>query len=135
MTPALDAAVDRALASALRKPAVPADLRAQVMAAVARECVPDWQQSVRALEDDRRRAIAALNARYLRRCRDALLGALVLCITIDSGMKPLIHWLAGFFSGAAPLIAGALALGLGVACGALFLRDLLAPSASADHRP
>jgi hypothetical protein len=123
----LEAALSQALAIALRPPAAPAELRAQVLAAVAREQVPDWQRARRDLESEYRRSIAALNARYLRRCRDALLAGLGVVLLIGLGVQPLARALRGLFEACAPLVAGLLALGVGLVYGAVLLRELFGP--------
>jgi regulator of extracellular matrix RemA (YlzA/DUF370 family) len=124
MTSDLETALERALENALRAPAVPAELHARVLAAIAREAAPDWQRARRELEDEYRRSIAALNARYLRRGRDVLLAGSTLVILIGLGVEPLAQALRGLFETAAPLVAGVLALGMGLVCGAVLVQEL-----------
>jgi hypothetical protein len=125
----LEAALSQVLAKALRPPAEPAELRARVLAAVARERIPDWQRARRDVEIEYRGSIAALNARYLRRCRDALLAGLGVVLLIGLGIQPLVRALHGLFEASAPLVVGLLALGLGVVYGAVLLREIFGPGA------
>jgi hypothetical protein len=125
-----DAALDRALAQALAVPEVPADLRAAVFAAIAREPIIDWQQQRRDLEKEHRRSLSVLNARYLRRGRDALLAASGAVVLIGLAVKPLSHWLTPLFNVAAPLVAALIALGAGVVSLALILREFLSLSST-----
>jgi hypothetical protein len=120
----LDALLDRALAAAFRAPAAPSDLRAQVLAAVARDHAANWEGRRRELENEHGHAIANLNARYLRRCRDALLAGFCVAVTMGLAVRPLSHWLAPYFDSLAPGIAGLLALSVGVLLGAVILQDL-----------
>lgn len=122
---ALQGALDGALASAFRAPEVPLGLHAHVLAAVARERTPDWERRRQQWERHYRSSIADLNARYLRRCRDAVLAGAVIVVATGSAVKPLLQWLTQFFASSAPLVAGALALGTGLLFGAIILRDLL----------
>lgn len=121
---ALQGALDGALATAFRAPKVPPELRAHVLAAVARERTPDWARRRQEWEQHYRSSIADLNARYLRRCRDAVLAGAVIVVATGLAVKPLLQWLTQFFTSSAPLVAGALALGAGVFCGVIVMRDL-----------
>ncbi|HEY0747134.1 MAG TPA: hypothetical protein VGD63_10570 [Steroidobacteraceae bacterium] len=123
--PALDASLDRALAAAFRAPATPSDLRAQVLAAVARDDAFDKGALRRQLENDYRISVAKLNSRYVRHCRDALLGISSIAAAIGFTVRPLSHWLAPFFANSAPIVAGVLALGMGLAVGTILLQYLL----------
>ncbi|MET0499864.1 MAG: hypothetical protein ABW106_16505 [Steroidobacteraceae bacterium] len=120
----LDHMLDHTLAAAFRAPEVPSDLRAHVMAAIARDRTPDEDRCRRELEKDYRDAIATLNAKYLRRCRDALVAGSVVVVMSGSAIGPLSLWLAQFFADSAPLVAGSMALGMGLFCGGIVLRDL-----------
>ena len=122
--PALETALDNALAIAFRAPVVPAELRAHVLAAVARDRTRDWEHCRHELEQDYRNSIADLNARYLRRCRDALAAGSVIVITSGLAVNPLSHWLTQFFASSAPLVAGSVALGMGLCFGVVILQDL-----------
>lgn len=122
--PARHAALNTALAAVLTPPATPPDLRAGVLAAIAREPSQDWQAQRQALQRGRRTAIAALNRLYLRRCRDAILVGTSLLAVLGFSIKPLSVWLTPFLANAAPLAAGLIALGVGVLCGAVLLQDL-----------
>ena len=118
------AALNAALAGALRPPATPSDLRAGVLAAIARAPAIDWQALRQDLEREHRAAIAQLNQRYLRRGRDALLVGAGLLAILGFSIKPLSLWLTPFLTDAAPMVAGVMALSVGVLCGAALLRDL-----------
>jgi hypothetical protein len=116
--------LNNALAASLTPPATPADLRAGVLAAIAREPSQDWEAGRRELQRMRRAAITELNWRYLRRCRDAiLLGAGILAV-LGFGIKPLSVWLTPFLANAAPMVAGCIALCIGVLCGTVIFQDL-----------
>jgi hypothetical protein len=132
--PALEASLDGALAIAFRAPSAPADLRAHVLAAVARDRAPDWEHCRHELEKDYRSSIANLNARYLRRCRDALVAGSVIVITIGLAVKPLSHWLTQLFESSAPLVAGLVALSMGLFFGAIIMQDLFGRLQSAGLR-
>ena len=132
--PMLEGALAGALALIFRAPAVPTDLRAQVLAAVVRDGEADWERRRHELKSRHRISIARLNARYLRGCRDALIAGSAVVITISLTVKPLSHGLAPFFDSAAPIIAGTAALGLGVLCGATILQDLFGRLKSAGLR-
>jgi hypothetical protein len=119
----LESALDSALAEAFPAPEVPADLRASVLAAIAREPRIDWLQQRRDLELEHQRSLAALNSRYLRRGRDAMLAASSAAILIAFAVRPLSDWLTPFFNVAAPLVAGLIALGAGVVSLAIILRE------------
>jgi hypothetical protein len=127
-----EAALNAALAQTLRAPATPSDLRAGVLAAIARERPTDWQTCRRELELEHRVAIAALNRRYLRRCRDALLLVSGLLTALGFCIKPLSQWLTPFFADAAPMVAGLMTLAMGGALGAAILRDLFKHSGGAE---
>ena len=122
--PAVEAKLDSVLAIAFRTPLVPSELRAGVLAAVARDRPSDWQRCREELERNHRMAIANLNARYLRRCRTALVAAAVIVISIGSAVPALSLWLTPFFRNSAPIVAGVLALGTGFVFGAIILQDL-----------
>ena len=116
--------LDRVLTAVLPRPWLPADLRAGVLAAIAREPVPNWQLRRQELEEEHHGAIAALNARYLRRCRDGLLAGSGLVATLGLLVRPVSVWLTPLFDHAAPTVAGALALGGGLLAGAFLMRSL-----------
>ncbi len=116
------------LAGAFPPPVTPPDLRAGVLAAIARERPVDWQACRRALQGEHRAAIARLNQRYLRRSRDALLIGASLFAVLGLGIRPLSLALSAYFSNAAPMVAGLIALSVGVLCGAALLRDLFKDS-------
>ena len=122
--PAAEAELDHALSIAFRAPLVPSELRAGVLAAVARDRPSDSQHCREELEKSHRASIANLNARYLRRGRAALLAAAVIVITIGSAVRPLALWLTPLFRHSAPIVAGVLALGTGFLFGAIILQDL-----------
>jgi hypothetical protein len=126
MTEALDAALARAFPT----PATPADLRAGVRAAIARERTLEWQARRDALEREHRAAMARLNQRYLRGCRDALLLGACLFAVLGLSIKPLAVWLTPIMAAAAPLVAGLIALSVGVLCGAAILQDLFRAKAT-----
>jgi hypothetical protein len=86
------------------------------------------------LEKDYRSSIANLNARYLRRCRDALVAGSVIVITIGLAVKPLSHWLTQLFESSAPLVAGLVALSMGLFFGAIIMQDLFGRLQSAGVR-
>jgi hypothetical protein len=123
--PALEASLDRALAAVFQAPVVPSNLRAQVLAAVARDRAVDLEARRRQLENDYRISTAKLNARYVHYCRDALIGISGIAAAIGLTVKPLSHWLTPSFASAAPMAAGLLALGMGLAVAAIMLQDLL----------
>ena len=133
--PAVDAKLDSALSIAFRTPPVPSELRAGVLAAVAREPPADSQHCREELEKSYRASIANLNARYLRRGRAALIAAAVIVITIGSAVRPLSLWLTPFFRNSAPIVAGVLALGTGFLLGAIILQDLFGRLKGAGFRP
>ncbi len=118
------AALNAALAGAISAPSTPLDLRAGVRAAIAREPAVDWHAQRRHLQQEHSAAIAQLNQRYLRRCRDALLVGACLLAALGFSIKPLSQGLTPFFANAAPMVAGFLALSVGVLCGAAILQDL-----------
>jgi hypothetical protein len=120
----VDEMLDQALSRHLKAPQLPSDFRAHVLAAVARVRAPSEAQARQELERVRTAALAELNRRYLRYCRDALLVGLTLSVVISFGMRPLTLWLMQFFSDAAPLVAGVLILGAGVLVGLAF-KDLI----------
>jgi len=128
------AALNAALAGALRPPATPSDLRAGVLAAIARAPAIDWQVRRRELEREHRAAIARLNRRYLRRGRDALLVGAGLLAALSFSIKPLSMWLTPFLADAAPMVAGVMTLSVGVLCGAALLRDLFKEAGSGGLR-
>jgi hypothetical protein len=127
-------ALNAALAAAFAPPATPPELTAGVLAAIAREPLTDWQAQRRALEQGHRAAIAALNRRYLHRGRDALLVAACLLVVLGYSIKPLSDWLTPFFAKAAPMIAGCMALAVGVLCGAAMLQELFKDTAHVSLR-
>jgi hypothetical protein len=129
---ARQAALNVALAGAFPPPATPSDLRAGVLAAIAREPSIDWQARRRDLEREHRAAIAGLNQRYLRRCRDAVLVGACLLAALGLSVKPLSHGLAPFFSNSAPMVAGFITLSVGVLCGAAVLQDLFKGAGSEE---
>ena len=131
---ARQAALNAALAGAFPPPATPPDLRAGVLAAIARERSFDRQACRRDLEREHRAAIARLNQRYLRRCRDAVLVGSCLLAALGFSIQPLSHWLAPFFADAAPMVAGLIALSVGVLCGAAVLQDLFKHAGSESLR-
>jgi peptidoglycan/LPS O-acetylase OafA/YrhL len=131
---ARQAALNAALAGAFPPPATPPELTAGVLAAIAREPATDWQARRRALEQEHRAAISGLNRRYLRRCRDALLVAACLLVVLGYSIRPLSDWLTPFFVQAAPMIAGCMALAVGVLCGAAMLQDLFKDTAHMSTR-
>lgn len=116
--------LDKVLTLALPKPTPPLELRASVLAAIARDQAPDWHRRRQALEDDYRAAITSLNARYVRRCRDALLAGSGLIATLGLFVRPVSAWLTPLFDSAAPMVAGALALGSGLLLGAFLMQNL-----------
>ena len=118
------AALNAALAHALRPPAAPPGLRAGVLAAIAREHPVDYQAARRELEQQHRAAIAQLNRSYLRHCRDALLLGASLLAVVDLSIEPLSQRLAPFCAAAAPTVAGCAVLAVGASCGAILLREL-----------
>jgi hypothetical protein len=124
--PDLEASLDRALAAFFRAPAVPSDLHARVVAAVARD--RDLKRTRHDLEKDYRIAIANLNARYLRRGRDVLLASLTIGMTNGLAVRPLSQWLTPFFAGSAPMAAGLMALGMGLFLGAILMHELVGPA-------
>jgi hypothetical protein len=128
------AALNAALAGALRPPATPTDLRAGVLAAIARGSTIDWQARRRDLEREHRAAIAQLNQRYLRRGRDALLVGAGVLAALGFSIKPLSLWLTPVLADAAPMVAGVMALSVGVLCGAALLRDLFKEPGSGGLR-
>ena len=117
-------ALDAALAAALPPPRTPPDLRAGVLAAIARERPVDHQAAREELEQQYRAAIASLNQFYVRRCRDGLLLGSGLLAAVGFGIEPLSQGLAPLLAGAAPMAAGATMLILGATCGAALMRDL-----------
>lgn len=121
---ALEASLDAALATALRAPAVPSDLRVRVLAAVAREGTVDRERGRAELARSYANSIAALNARYLRRCRDGVLVVGPIIAAFSMAVRPLAQWLTPASAGTAPIAAGLLALGLGIAFTAVVLQDL-----------
>jgi hypothetical protein len=129
---ARQAALNAALAGAFPPPGTPAELTAGVLAAIAREpsTSTTWQAQRRALEREHRAAIAGLNRRYLHRCRDALLVAACMLVVLGYSIRPLSDWLTPFFAKAAPMIAGCMALAVGVLCGAAMLQDLFKDTAN-----
>jgi hypothetical protein len=128
------AGLNAALAGAFPPPATPSDLRAGVLAAIAREPAVDWQAQRRNLQQEHRAAIAKLNQRYLRSCRDAVLVGACLLAALGLSIKPLSHGLAPFFANAAPMVAGFMALCVGVLCGAAILQDLFKDAGSEGLR-
>ncbi len=128
---ALEASLDAALAKALRAPAVPSDLRARVLAAVARESTVDRERSRAELAHSYANSIAALNARYLRRCRDGVLVVGPIIATFSMAVRPLSQWLNPASAGTALIAAGLLALVLGITFSAVVLQDLFGWSRSA----
>jgi hypothetical protein len=122
--------LDKVLTRSLPKPLPPADLRAAVMAAIAREAAPDWQRRREALENEYRAAIAKLNVRYLRRSRDGLLAGSGLIATLGLFVRPVAALLTPLFDSAAPMVAGALALAAGLLLGAYLMRTLFGNYAS-----
>jgi hypothetical protein len=118
------AALDSALSEALRPPPTPGELRAGVLAAIAREAPVDIEARRRELTQEYAAAVAQLNRQYLRRCRDALLLGASLLTAADLSIEPLSRGLAPFFADSAPLIAGCVVLALGALCGGALLREL-----------
>jgi hypothetical protein len=131
---ARQAALNAALADAFPPPATPPELTAGVLAASAREPASDSQAQRRALEQEHGAAICALYRRYLHRCRDALLAAARLLMVLGYSIRPLSDWLTPFFAKAAPMIAGCMALAVGVLCGAAMLQDLFKDTADVSAR-
>jgi hypothetical protein len=128
--PARQAALNAALAGAFPPPATPPDLRAGVLAAIARARSFDLEACRRDLDREHRTAIARLNQRYLRRCRDAVLIGACLLAALGFSIQPLLHWLTPFFATAAPMVAGLITLSVGVLCGAAVLQDLFEDAGS-----
>jgi hypothetical protein len=126
------AALNAALARTLRPPATPPELRAGVLAAIARERPLDTQAARRELEQQYRAAIAQLNRYYLRRCRDALLLGAGLLAVLDTSIAPLSQRLVPYFADAAPMVAGCLVLAAGALCGRTLLRELFQTAALQD---
>jgi hypothetical protein len=126
------AALDSALAGALHPPTTPPELRAGVLAAIARERPIDIQASRRELEQQYRAAIAQLNRYYARRCRDALLLGAGLLAVVDTSIAPLSQRLVPYFADAAPMVAGCLVLAAGALCGAALIRELFRPVVARD---
>jgi hypothetical protein len=119
-----------ALAQTLRAPPTPADLRAGVLAAIAREQPIDLAAARRELERDYRAAVAGLKRFYVRRCRDAVLSGSGLLAVVGFSIAPLSHRLSPMFAAAAPMVAGFAMLGVGTLCGALLWRELIRQSTS-----
>ena len=117
-----------ALARALQPPPTPADLRACVIAAIARERPVDLMAERRELEAQHRAALNGLNRHYLRRGRDALLLGSGLLALLGFSIGPLSHRLAPLCNDAAPTVAGFAMLLVGTVGGAILWQEWLRQS-------
>jgi hypothetical protein len=117
--------LDRALARAIVAPVVPPDLRARVSAALVRDSEVDRERKRQELVAAHCAAIAGLDARYRRRTRDALLAIAPVIFTAGLATRPLSEWLSPLSgSVSAPILAGGVALVLGLWLGAVVFQDM-----------
>ena len=124
----LDAALDAALATALRPPAPDADFRIQLTAALARAGRDEDAEVTRMrLERERREGLAELESGYLR-LRRRTLGTLIgAAFAAGAGLTLLLPWLKAMLGADAMLVIAALggAAGLMIAGTSRLVRSVL----------
>jgi hypothetical protein len=113
----LEQALDVALGRALAPPAVPADFRARLMAAITRTDDETLAETRRRLKLEEAARLADLEAGYLRLRRHTFGTLIGIAFAAGTGLALALPWLKQSLGAATPLLLGGLGAAIGVGIG------------------